>query len=221
MLLACQPTVFACLLGECCLCVPPHGRCESVGVSLNSTTNEQRSNDRRRKGGRAIMLTIRHRIGVGSALLRRSTASIAARCCLSTSVPSSSSTPTPPTTPLPGREGLIDAQRITVKLGSQVVTRSNGSGIAFGRLFNVVEQLAQLKTSGRDLVIVTSGAVAAGRHRFVVDSSCIRAINWLLVRVSAVGEVGWTVELASRTTYATRMCVARTPNLLCVAMMTT
>ena len=65
----------------------------------------------------------------------------------------------------PGREDLIDAKRITVKLGSQVVTRSNGSGIAFGRLFNVVEQLAQLKTSGRDLVIVTSGAVAAGRHR--------------------------------------------------------
>ena len=66
---------------------------------------------------------------------------------------------------LPDREHLVHAKRITIKLGSQVVTRSSGSGIAFGRLFNVVEQLAQLKSTGRELVVVTSGAVAAGRHR--------------------------------------------------------
>ena len=78
---------------------------------------------------------------------------------------------------LSGREELIEAKRMTIKLGSQIVTRSNGSGIAFGRLFNVVEQLAQLKATGREIVLVSSGAVAAGRHRL---RHLIPGIEWPL-----------------------------------------
>lgn len=63
------------------------------------------------------------------------------------------------------RGDFLQAKRIMVKLGSQIVTRSNGSGIAFARLSNVVEQLAQLRMTGRDVILVSSGAVAAGRHR--------------------------------------------------------
>eukprot|EP00471_Norrisiella_sphaerica_P005810 CAMPEP_0184480556 /NCGR_PEP_ID=MMETSP0113_2-20130426/2051_1 /TAXON_ID=91329 /ORGANISM="Norrisiella sphaerica, Strain BC52" /LENGTH=285 /DNA_ID=CAMNT_0026859101 /DNA_START=335 /DNA_END=1192 /DNA_ORIENTATION=+ len=51
-----------------------------------------------------------------------------------------------------------------VKLGSAVVTRSSGSGIALGRTANVIEQLCHLQASGREVILVSSGAVAAGRH---------------------------------------------------------
>lgn len=62
------------------------------------------------------------------------------------------------------RDELMNAKRIMVKLGSVVVTRSNGAGIALGRMANVVEQICHLQGAGREMSIVSSGAVASGRQ---------------------------------------------------------
>lgn len=59
------------------------------------------------------------------------------------------------------RRKLADARRIVVKLGTQVVTH-DGVELALGRLMGIVESLARLRLGGREIVLVSSGAVGLG-----------------------------------------------------------
>ena len=56
---------------------------------------------------------------------------------------------------------LRDARRVVVKVGSAVL--SSGDALDLAVLDNLVEQLAALRRQGRRVVLVSSGAVAAGR----------------------------------------------------------
>lgn len=53
------------------------------------------------------------------------------------------------------------ARRLVVKLGTQVVT-DDGRSLALGRLTSLVEAMARLRHEGRELLLVSSGAVAMG-----------------------------------------------------------
>src|SRR5450432_282808 len=59
------------------------------------------------------------------------------------------------------RRHLADAQRIVVKLGTHVVT-DDGVDLALGRLTDIIEGVARLRRAGREVVMVSSGAVTMG-----------------------------------------------------------
>jgi glutamate 5-kinase len=51
---------------------------------------------------------------------------------------------------------------VTVKIGSNVITGSNGT-LDTGRILRIVEDIAVLFKSGTEVILISSGAVAAGR----------------------------------------------------------
>ncbi|MFD2192172.1 glutamate 5-kinase [Pistricoccus aurantiacus] len=77
----------------------------------------------------------------------------------------------------PGREALINAQRLVVKIGSALLT-NDGRGLDDAAIGEWVDQIAALHARGIQVVLVSSGAVAAGMVR----------LGWR-VRPSAVHEL--------------------------------
>lgn len=61
------------------------------------------------------------------------------------------------------RSALSTARRIVVKMGTHVVTDPAVGGIALGRLHGLIEAVAALWREERQVVLVSSGAVAMGR----------------------------------------------------------
>lgn len=58
--------------------------------------------------------------------------------------------------------------RIVVKVGSNVLTRKDGK-LDVTRMSALVDQIAWLKNSGYEVILVSSGAVACGRRELKVD----------------------------------------------------
>ena len=59
---------------------------------------------------------------------------------------------------------LKSARRIVVKVGSSLVT-NQGQGLDHAALAGWAEQIARLKEMGKEVVLVSSGAVAEGMQR--------------------------------------------------------
>ncbi|KAH9617728.1 hypothetical protein KSS87_016647 [Heliosperma pusillum] len=64
----------------------------------------------------------------------------------------------------PSRAFVRDVKRVVVKVGTAVVTRDDGR-LAVGRLGALCEQLKELNANDIEVILVTSGAVSAGRQR--------------------------------------------------------
>jgi glutamate 5-kinase len=62
------------------------------------------------------------------------------------------------------RTRIRDARRLVVKVGSALVT-NNGEGLAREALADWARQIAALQAEGRQVVLVSSGAIAAGMQR--------------------------------------------------------
>ena len=60
-----------------------------------------------------------------------------------------------------GRAALAETHRLVVKLGTHVVVRDDGD-VATARVMSLVEGLAGQRRAGRDVVLVSSGAVGMG-----------------------------------------------------------
>src|SRR5215510_230877 len=59
------------------------------------------------------------------------------------------------------RDRISDARRVVVKLGSNLFFNDAGV-IALGRIFSFIEDIAAAQLAGRQMIVVSSGAVALG-----------------------------------------------------------
>ena len=67
---------------------------------------------------------------------------------------------------------LIEAaRRITLKVGSSLLISSSGDGVRQDWLDALAEDIATLRGKGRQIVLVSSGAVALGRRRLKLKST--------------------------------------------------
>ena len=85
------------------------------------------------------------------------------------------------------RDTLQKARRLVIKVGSALVT-NNGLGLDQRALDDWARQFAQLRASGRELLLVSSGAIAAGMQRLGWDSRPNEMHK--LQAAAAVGQMG-------------------------------
>ena len=71
--------------------------------------------------------------------------------------------PTSTATKASRKRGRTSYRRIVVKAGTSLLTR-DGDSLSEEMMAGLVEQIARLHAKGADTILVTSGAVAAGRH---------------------------------------------------------
>lgn len=80
-------------------------------------------------------------------------------------------------------------KRIAIKVGSNVLTRADGT-LDVTRMSALVDQIAQLRRSGVEVILISSGAVASGRSELHIDSSKCKKMDSVEQRqlFSAVGQ---------------------------------
>ncbi len=62
------------------------------------------------------------------------------------------------------RSQFINAKRIVIKLGTNVLRNDEGN-ISLPRIYTFIEDIAHLVKSGKEVIVITSGAVSMGRKR--------------------------------------------------------
>src|SRR5687768_3625982 len=89
-------------------------------------------------------------------------------------------------------------KRIVVKIGSNVLTQDNGMP-DLARIQHLVEQIAALKKAGKEVIVVSSGAVASGRSLIRVSEKADAVTNrQLLASVGQVKLINTYSELLSQ-----------------------
>ena len=99
------------------------------------------------------------------------------------------------TTDIVRQEIATSARTIVAKVGTRVLTHADGT-LNYGRIEQLAEELNALKETGRNIVLVSSGAVGAGMSQMGLKQ---RPID--LARLQAVAAVGQTklIEAYDRT----------------------
>src|ERR1700691_2206517 len=83
------------------------------------------------------------------------------------------------------REQVAAASRIVVKVGTNVIMREDGT-VSIGVLYGIAESLASLRRAGREVLLVSSGAVGLGAQRLALT---VRPSEVALVQAcAAVGQ---------------------------------
>lgn len=68
------------------------------------------------------------------------------------------------------RENFIKSKRIVIKLGTNVLRNDEGY-VSLPRVYTFIEDIAHLVQSGKEVIVITSGAVGLGKKRLGLDST--------------------------------------------------
>ncbi|MDD3436293.1 MAG: glutamate 5-kinase [Candidatus Gastranaerophilales bacterium] len=62
------------------------------------------------------------------------------------------------------RAKIIEAKRIVIKFGTNILTNEEGD-VSLPRVYSFIEDVSKLKKSGKEIILVTSGAVGLGKKK--------------------------------------------------------
>ena len=62
------------------------------------------------------------------------------------------------------RQSLKDKQRVVIKIGSSSLTHPQTGELNLMKIEKLIRVISDLRGEGRDVVLVSSGAIAAGRQ---------------------------------------------------------
>ena len=68
------------------------------------------------------------------------------------------------------REEFIQAKRIVIKLGTNIIRNENGE-VALSRIYSFIEDISKLVKQGKEAILVTSGAVGLGKKKLNLEST--------------------------------------------------
>ena len=68
------------------------------------------------------------------------------------------------------RNDFINVKRIVIKLGTNVLRNEDGE-VALSRIYSFIEDIAKLVKSGKEVIVITSGAVGLGKKKLELDTT--------------------------------------------------
>ena len=81
------------------------------------------------------------------------------------------------------RNEFVDAKRIVIKLGTNVLRNADGE-VAISRIYSFIEDMSKLVKQGKEVILVTSGAVGLGKKKLNLanepELSPLQTQHWLV-----------------------------------------
>ena len=68
------------------------------------------------------------------------------------------------------RDEFINVNRIVIKLGTNVIRNDEGE-VALSRIYSFIEDISKLVKSGKEVIVVTSGAVGLGKKKLNLETT--------------------------------------------------
>ncbi len=68
------------------------------------------------------------------------------------------------------RDDFVNVKRIVIKLGTNVLRNEDGE-VAISRIYSFIEDMAKLVKQGKEVILVTSGAVGLGKKKLNLEST--------------------------------------------------
>lgn len=68
------------------------------------------------------------------------------------------------------RKIITDANRIIIKFGTNILTNEEGE-VSLPRVYSFIEDVSRLQKSGKEIILVSSGAVGLGKQKLGVDNT--------------------------------------------------